>query len=66
MAKETERKFLVAGVGWRDQVTASMHMEQGYLVLRDDLEIRVRITDDEKASLTIKSANAELSREEFE
>ncbi len=66
MATETERKFLVAGEGWRDQVTACMHILQGYLVVNDDLEIRIRITDGEKASVTIKAADSELSREEFE
>jgi adenylate cyclase len=66
MAAETERKFLVSGEGWRADVTASIQIVQAYLALRDDLEVRVRIIDGERASLTIKAGGARRSRAEFE
>lgn len=66
MAREVERKFLVTGDGWRSAATDCLHMIQAYLALRDELEVRVRITDGEKAKLTIKSGSAKLSRSEYE
>ena len=66
MATEIERKFLVAGDGWRSQVEASIAIRQAYLSLTDAMSIRVRIVDDAKALLTIKSAQPGPTRSEFE
>ncbi len=66
MAKEIERKFLVAGEGWRDQATGSKSLRQGYLAETDKLVIRVRIVDEAEAYLTFKSALRGTTRAEFE
>jgi adenylate cyclase len=47
-------------------VTASQRLRQGYLVNSDTVSIRVRIIDGSDATLTIKTARAGVSREEFE
>lgn len=66
MAKEIERKFLVAGEGWRDGVTGSKSFRQGYLAETDKLVIRIRIVDEAEAVLTFKSAVQGTTRAEFE
>jgi adenylate cyclase len=66
MARETERKFLVVGEGWRAQATDTIEIVQAYLALQDGLEVRVRIVDRAKASLTVKAGGAKRSRAEFE
>ena len=66
MGREIERKFLVRGEGWRDAVTRSRRIRQAYLGLSGKANVRVRIIDDAKARLTIKSAEAGMSRAEFE
>ena len=72
MGIEIERKFLVAGDGWRDAAHKVVPMAQGYL---NDLAIvdsgamqtsvRVRIEGD-AAFLNIKSREAGPSRQEFD
>jgi len=64
MATEIERKFLVAGDGWRSAVTSEFDIRQGYLSVTETT-VRVRIKNG-AAFLTIKSAGAGLSRQEFE
>ena len=66
MAKEIERKFLVAGAGWRAQATGSRALRQGYLAQTERLAIRVRILDEAEAYLTFKSALPGTTRAEFE
>lgn len=66
MGRETERKFLVAGDGWRAAATRCRHIEQCYLALTDAAQIRIRIVDGEAATLTIKSAATDRQRAEFE
>ncbi len=66
MAKEIERKFLVAGEGWRDAATGSKSFRQGYLAETDRLVIRIRIVDEAEAVLTFKSAVQGATRAEFE
>lgn len=66
MAKEIERKFLVSGGGWQDQVERSRVFRQAYLALTDALAVRVRIIDDAEAFLTLKSAEPGTTRSEFE
>ena len=66
MAKEIERKFLVSGTGWKAAAERSVSIHQCYLARTDSAAIRVRIVDDSKAYLTIKSAVAGSTRDEFE
>jgi adenylate cyclase len=60
---EIERKFLVRGDGWRPG-PAGVLQRQGYLSVEDPT-VRVRI-EGERATLTVKGAQAGLSRPEFE
>lgn len=66
MAGEIERKFLVSDDRWRDVAGEGQRLVQAYLAMTPNAEIRVRIIDDAKATLTVKSAKAALSREEIE
>lgn len=66
MAKEIERKFLVAGDEWRPHVTESRLLRQAYLHTDDLSSVRIRIEDDDKAFLTVKSAIAGAIRNEYE
>lgn len=65
MATEIERKFLVKGDTWRDDVTASEVYRQGYLANNSSCSVRVRISDDQ-AYLNIKSAQLGIFRTEYE
>ena len=66
MAAEIERKFLVKGDGWKASADAGSRLQQAYLASTDGCAIRVRMKDDAKAFLTIKSASPGSSRDEFE
>jgi len=63
---EIERKFVVTSDDWRPAVKESHHIRQGYLANTDRISLRVRITDDNKAEMTVKSPDPALSREEIE
>lgn len=72
MGIEIERKFLVVGDGWRDQVSRTERLAQGYLVgaqaLREGharASVRVRRAGTE-AWLNIKSATPGIERAEYE
>jgi adenylate cyclase len=67
MAEEIERKFRVRSDGWRAAATGSRHIRQGYLLVSDDMNLRVRILDDSDAVITIKvDSHSSMSRAEFE
>lgn len=66
MGFEIERKFLVVDDAWRSGVTRSMRMRQAYLRADAKASIRVRIYDDNRAMLTIKTSRADLRCNEFE
>jgi adenylate cyclase len=66
MATERERKFLVTGGAWRAQVVSERAIRQAYLASTPHAAIRIRISDDSKAVLTIKSAEPGIERSEFE
>ena len=66
MPDEIERKFLVRNDGWRAHATDGRRLRQAYLARTDALAVRVRVTDDAEAELTIKSANPGMRRREFE
>lgn len=72
MAIEIERKFLVAGDGWRAAAHEVLPMAQGYLNDASSLDsgamrssVRLRISG-ERAWLNIKSHETGCSRQEFE
>lgn len=72
MAIEIERKFLLTDAGWREAITRSERMAQGYLVgaqaLRDGgarASVRTRLAGD-RAWLNIKAAHAGIARAEYE
>jgi CYTH domain-containing protein len=53
MAVEIERKFLVRGDDWRRLVTDRTDIRQAYLSSGERSSTRVRIKDDETATLTV-------------
>lgn len=66
MAKEIERKFLVANDDWRDLATSKTPMRQAYIVTMNDRSVRVRTRNDASAQVTIKIGQNSLVRDEFE
>lgn len=66
MAKEIERKFIVAGNGWQASVETSKTIVQAYVAVDGDTAVRVRISDGDKARLTLKTGGAGMTRDEFE
>ncbi|NSY61400.1 CYTH domain-containing protein [Agrobacterium tumefaciens] len=66
MAKEIERKFLVAGDEWRNEVTHSMAFRQAYVASLENRSVRVRIVNGLDATLTIKIGASSLVRDEYE
>ena len=66
LAIEIERKYLVVGSSWRQSLKHACHIRQGYLTTGDAVSVRVRITDETTATLTVKSPKSGLSRFEFE
>jgi adenylate cyclase len=67
MALEIERRFLVAGEGWREHVQWSRSLKQGYLAgSADGLTLRVRSDGQGAAWLTLKVPAQGIARHEFE
>jgi adenylate cyclase len=66
MSIEIERKFLVRGEEWRDHVTGVDDIRQAYLYSGARSSARVRIKNNQAATLTVKSKAAELRRLEVE
>lgn len=64
MGVEIERKFLVAGSGWRQGAEAT-EIRQGYLSLRPHHTVRVRVAGG-RAWITIKGLPEGARRAEFE
>ena len=65
MTREIERKFLVAGDGWRDACVRKVHLRDGLLVFSDDRKLRIRFYDDQ-ATLCFKGPREGISRDEYE
>lgn len=67
MPVEIERKFLVVGDAWRERVSRSVPMRQGYLAgpPAARCSVRVRIAGD-VAFLNVKSATPGVVRDEYE
>ena len=66
MQHEIERKFLVASDAWRAAADSGRRLRQAYLAESGRAAIRVRVVDGSSAVLTVKSAAAGASREEYE
>lgn len=66
MSFEIERKFLVRDDGWRAQVTKRIAIRQAYLATDGKASVRIRIRDNESATLGVKSRSASLRRLELE
>lgn len=66
MAKEIERKFLVANSAWRDSVEAEIRIRQFYLAAAPGRTVRIRISDGVGATLTLKFSGRGRGRDEFE
>lgn len=65
MAKEIERKFLVRDGAWKASVHEAIRLRQAYIASMPDRNVRVRLANDEIATITIKLGRA-LTRDEFE
>jgi adenylate cyclase len=66
MPQEIERKFLVASDSWKQGITSSKLLRQGYLSSNAKATVRVRTRDDSEAVVTIKGAARGISRAEYE
>ena len=67
MALEIERRFLVAGDGWREHSCWERRLLQGYLAgSADGLTLRVRSDGAGAGWLTLKYPAAGIARHEFE
>lgn len=66
MAYEIERKFLVLDERWRASALPPLFIRQGYLTHNGSISLRVRIVDQQEATLTLKSPVARIRRLEFE
>ncbi|GGE17719.1 adenylate cyclase [Aureimonas endophytica] len=65
MAQEIERKFLIRDASWRDEPASTETFRQFYLARRDGFSVRIRIIDEARAFLTMKTGNG-LQRGEYE
>lgn len=65
MPAEIERKFLLASESWRNAITQSLRITQGYLSRDPERTVRVRISG-EQAWMTIKGKTKGISRSEIE
>ena len=66
MATEIERKFLIQKTAWcRLPSDGGKTIRQFYLAIRDGFSSRVRIVEDARAVLTLKTGSG-LSRGEYE
>jgi adenylate cyclase len=63
---EVERRFLVRGNEWRQIEAGRTVIRQAYLALRKRASVRLRITNDNTATLTVKSRPAKVRRLELE
>jgi adenylate cyclase len=66
MAKEIERKFLVSNSAWRNSAEAEIRIRQFYLAAAPGRTVRIRISDEADAMLTLKFSGKGHGRDEFE
>lgn len=65
MAKEIERKFLVAVDSYKSMARDSRRIVQAYLSTSKDATVRIRMIDN-RAYITVKGSNAGCVRDEWE
>ena len=65
MNNEIEKKFLVEGTSYKNHVSKSLEIKQGYISETKQAITRVRIANEE-AYITIKENRKEISKLEFE
>ncbi|VAW91215.1 Adenylate cyclase [hydrothermal vent metagenome] len=65
MGIEIERKFLLKNDNWKQDVSTSAVIKQGYLAGSDKSSVRIRIEGD-KANINIKSMTLAITRQEYE
>ncbi|HVX30844.1 MAG TPA: CYTH domain-containing protein [Nitrolancea sp.] len=63
---EIERKFLVSGDAWRELARKRISIRQAYLTSEETASVRIRIKNENVATLTIKSRPVDLRRLELE
>lgn len=66
MGIEIERKFLLLSDDWRALAEQGQKLEQAYLPAAPPLSLRIRTTDNSRATLTLKTARSGMTRNEFE
>ena len=67
MAIEIERRFLVKGDKWKDLAQNPQYLRQGYLATSIEYwTVRIRIIEENKAWITLKSPAEDISMHEFE
>ena len=67
MGIEIERRFLVKNEDWKSQIVLSEDFSQAYLNSSiDEWATRVRVIDNTKAYITLKSSLSRLINYEFE
>ena len=67
MGIEIERRFLVKSRDWESKALLSQKFKQAYLNSNiDEWTVRVRIIDNNRAFITLKSSLNELVNNEFE
>lgn len=66
MAREIERKFLLASEDWRAAVQHRTELCDGIIALGDGRKVRLRFYDDSKVTLSLKGPRTGMSRDEFE
>jgi CYTH domain-containing protein len=63
---EIERKFLVTNDEWRQLAVRSVRLRDGLIAAYKDRKVRVRITGDDIATVTIKGPRVGIAQAEFE
>ena len=67
MGIEIERRFLIANEDWKSQIILKEDFNQGYLNSKaDEWSTRIRVVDNKKAYITLKSSLNGLKNYEFE
>ncbi len=66
MAKEIERKFLVQSDRWKSFAGVGVELTQAYISTMEDRNVRIRLYEDGRAKLTIKTGKSGLVRDEVE
>jgi CYTH domain-containing protein len=63
---EIERKFLVTNDEWRQLAVRSVRLRDGLIAAYKDRKVRVRITGDDMATVTVKGPRIGIAQAEFE